>query len=90
MRRPLCVKCQMDMRAERNGVTVVETYMGDKSPYKTMRADLFKCPCCGFEVISGIADTPFWRAHHEKSFEEAMAETSGLIYWWHEKCSGTE
>jgi hypothetical protein len=55
--------CGRFMRVKKNGVTVEE--LGeDGAPYKLWDADLFECPECGVEIISGFGRTPM--AEHYK------------------------
>ncbi len=68
--KPICVKCQCFYRPERNGEIFVEGMpiapMAKKGraepekwkPYKIWRGDLWKCPECGHEIISGVAFNP--------------------------------
>lgn len=64
----ICVKCEKEMRPEKNGV-YIEEHMNDGSPYKIWHADLWKCPVCGTELICGFAINP--TAHH---FEDHYSE----------------
>ena len=49
----ICVRCEVEMRVKTNGVLLVEaaTY-----GFVTARdADLWHCPVCDFEIVSGAA-----------------------------------
>jgi len=43
----ICVKCFADLRCETNGVSVA------RDPHYVQSADLYKCPECGYEVLTG-------------------------------------
>ena len=58
--RPVCVKCQTEMKPETNGVGVLD--IADFGPYKIWDADKWKCPKCGIEVIIGFGEQAI--AHH--------------------------
>ncbi len=47
--RPVCVKCNVELKAETNGVGLVD--MASFGEYKVWESDLYKCPCCGYEII---------------------------------------
>ncbi len=50
----LCAKCGKMMKVIKNGVTVrYGLYQG------YFRADLYECPQCGIQVISGLSDEIF-------------------------------
>ena len=50
MRQPVCVKCCMDMRCKKNEFTVESS----GSPSVHWSGDLFECPGCGMEVVTGF------------------------------------
>ena len=64
----ICVECNRKMRVEKNGV-VWEDLIPPDVPYKLYMADLWKCPGCDWQIITGSATTPF--AEH---FEPGYAE----------------
>lgn len=65
----VCKPCRLFLRPEKNGYIVEEGMPGAGripatdpsgwSPYKLWRADLWKCPGCGAEVVAGFAPHPF-------------------------------
>ena len=73
--RPVCAACQVDMRPECNGVGVLD--MADFGPCDLWDADLWECPKCGQQIVSGFGSNPISR-HYEgdrftnlvKSYEE--------------------
>ena len=67
--RPVCAKCEVEMRPEKNGVGVLD--MAEFGPYKIWDADLYKCPKCGYEVIVGFAHFAI-AEHHEANFESTV------------------
>lgn len=73
---PVCVPCKVFMRPERNGTAFEEGRFedGDTSvPYKLWIGDLFKCPDCGAQVISGFGREPM--AHHYEPDYAALVTT---------------
>jgi len=67
--RPICPKCHVEMRPERNGVGVLD--MADWGPYSLWDSDLWKCPECGVEVIGGFGEGPI-SAHYEDDFKRLI------------------
>ena len=67
--RPVCVKCNCELRPEKNGVGVLE--MADFGPYQVFDADLWKCPKCGLEVVGGFGCGPI-AAHYEETFQRVV------------------
>ena len=61
----ICVKCQKQMRPEKNGVFVLEK--ADFGPYQIWHADLWKCPQCEVEIIAGFGARPY-AEHYEPGF----------------------
>lgn len=49
--------CSRIMRVKKNGITVEETTESGE-PYRLWSADLWACPNCGIEVISGFGRHP--------------------------------
>ena len=49
-----CVSCQTYLAAAKNGIIVLETMSDRITPYKIWMADLFECPDCGYQLISGF------------------------------------
>ena len=81
--RPVCVKCQVEMRPEKNGIGVLD--MADFGPYKIWDADKWKCPKCAIEVIIGFgqqAIAEHYEAERFKHFCEGYEEQGLLIKCW--------
>ncbi len=74
---PLCWHCGLEMRPEKNGVAVIE--MASFGPAAIWAADLWKCPECGIEVVSGLGNSPIAEHYKEAEFarELAAAQASG-------------
>lgn len=60
--RPVCVKCNCELRPERNGVGILD--MNDNGAYELWDADMWKCPTCGYLVVGGFAYNPI-SAHYK-------------------------
>ena len=58
---PICVKCNLEMRPDTNGVTVLLMAYDPPQPYEAYDADLVKCPNCDMQVVVGTAYNAFWR-----------------------------
>lgn len=68
MARHVCASCQFEMRCKRNGVAVA--VMQREIPVYLCEADLWHCPICGYEIVTGIGN-PYI---HFSSLEFAEAE----------------
>lgn len=55
----ICVKCLTDMRCEKNGVLVA------RDPHHVQNADLYKCPECAFELLTGAGNAHNWEYARE-------------------------
>ena len=53
MPAPICVKCQVEMRCEKNGQLVNDVRVGQLPP-TFWASDLFACPCCGIVIAMGF------------------------------------
>jgi len=66
MSKPICVKCGRSMKPEKNGVIAEEMQdPGMQQGYKKWSFDKWKCPICGYEVLSGCGCNPLAYAHDE-------------------------
>lgn len=76
--RPVCVKCQVEMRPEKSGVGLLD--MASYGPYKLWESDLYKCPKCGCEIITGFGDYAITE-HYEPSFTRILQayKDKGLV-----------
>jgi hypothetical protein len=63
--RPVCVKCETDMRPKKNGVYVLD-HAKVIGPYKLWSADLWVCPACEAEVVVGFGNSPM--EHYQEEF----------------------
>jgi hypothetical protein len=54
--RPVCVKCNCELRPETNGVGVWDRNKNGTS--KLWDADKWKCPKCGVEIVVGFGYNP--------------------------------
>jgi len=84
MPRMVCVKCQIKLKIKRNGVHVVETFGVDSDePYKLWRADLWECPDCGAQVVSGFGASNY-AEHYEADFAEQLRAAEPK--YWDKSC----
>lgn len=56
MKRPICVKCKVQMRPAKTGVDV--ELMTGAEPYQIWMGDLFRCPGCNIEIVTGFGGAP--------------------------------
>ena len=68
--RPVCVKCQVELRPEKNETIAV--YNDGEKDHEAFWCDLWKCPTCGYQVLFGFGVGPFM-AHYEADFKERLA-----------------
>ena len=75
--RPLCVKCQVEYRPEKNDVTVEE--MTSFGSYRLWSADLWECPSCHNQMIVGYGNSAY-AEHWMDSYKRALvsAEAFGV------------
>jgi hypothetical protein len=82
MLKPACVKCQRFMRPKKNGffftegMPIMNAEPGLKEPenwkpYKVWQADLWACPDCGLEILSGYGLNPI-AEHYQSTFLETQ------------------
>lgn len=88
--KPICVKCQRFFKIERNGVRFIEAMPGNGNPvagtfeahnwtpYKLWLGDLWKCPDCGAQTISGVGLQPISEHFHE-NFAELAKDASIVV-----------
>jgi hypothetical protein len=61
MPKQVCVECETSLKIEQNGVIVVEMFNEDRSIYRLWSADMWKCPLCGVEIVTGFGQSILWR-----------------------------
>jgi hypothetical protein len=66
--------CGRFMKVLKNSVTV-EEQLEDGSPYKLWDADLWACPDCGHQVISGFGREPL-AEHYQPGYAATRARLS--------------
>jgi hypothetical protein len=82
--RPICVKCHAFYKAKKNGFLFCEMIpLKEKiigwTPYKIWSGDLYECPLCKHQLISGAGREPI--AHHfDPDFQELMPKVEGSVY----------
>ncbi|KKL70271.1 hypothetical protein LCGC14_2106620 [marine sediment metagenome] len=66
MNRPICTKCEIEMKREQIGVIALYMYSGPPEPYKAVMPDKFQCPNCGDVIVAQFADNAFWECFHDE------------------------
>lgn len=80
MPRPICVKCEIEMRPKKNGVTV-EEFTEEGLSYKLWMGDLWECPICQASVIVGFGARSLAEHWHTDYATARAAEAErGRIY----------
>jgi len=69
MPRYVCAGCECLMTHERSGL-LVEERTDEDGPYKIWSADLWRCPHCGTELLTGFGAEPVHQ-HFEEGYEKA-------------------
>lgn len=81
--KPICVPCERFMRPKRNGYFFLEGMPitqphaigkgadADWKPYKLWTGDLWECPTCKHQLVSGVPHRPI-AEHYEDAFEEKV------------------
>jgi len=87
MPKPACLKCKCFYRPEKNGFRIIEgmpicDYNGENirgnnkpecwKPYKVWEADLWECPECHHQLITGFGMRPL-SEHYKDDFEKLSA-----------------
>ena len=77
--KPVCVPCERFYRPKKNGFAFTEGMPKEGNPraglaepdrwqpYKLWMGDLWECPDCGHQIISGVGHTPL-AEHYEDNF----------------------
>jgi glycine cleavage system H lipoate-binding protein len=68
--KPVCVKCQIGMRVDLNGVAVIDTFQDPPKPYQLWSADQWICPVCGHKIINGFSNVSI--QHFQGEFAERL------------------
>ncbi len=76
--RPVCVKCQVELRVEQNGFGVLD--FADFGEYQLWSADKYKCPKCSIEIVIGFGNN-YISTHYCEDFEKKIAlfRATGLV-----------
>ena len=65
------------MHVKQNSVTVEER-LEDQSPYKLWDADLYECPECGVEIITGFGQAPL-AEHWQPTYAAQRARLEPIV-----------
>lgn len=77
--RPVCVKCNRELRPETNGVGCLD--MTGLGPYAVWDSDKWKCPVCGYEILVGFGQNPLAYHHQGAYFDKVRGgyDERGLL-----------
>ena len=76
MRRPICVKCEIEMRPEENDVRVINWFSLPPEPDTIWCADVWKCPICGVKIVCGFGHAAY-AYHYQEGFEQSLENARG-------------
>ena len=83
MPKLVCIKCEVELKPEHNGVKVAELFQRNEAIYKVWTADKWKCPICGVEIVAVFGAQPLME-HYEGDInaflEELRAKGDKIIY----------
>jgi hypothetical protein len=65
----VCCTCEVEMRLETAGVTVLEHARSE--PYKLWQADRYECPICGNRIVTRFAHQAL-SEHFRADFQETL------------------
>jgi len=93
--KPICVKCQCFYRVRRNSFAFIEGMPNGTAaprenirglrkpeawqPYKLWNGDLWECPDCGHQTISGVGFVPI-AEHYQPQFGKAVETFRPTVY----------
>lgn len=67
--RPVCVKCQVEMRCRESGVGCLD--MANFGPYKIWDSDFYECPKCGYQILTGFGKEAM-SEHYMDNFDHTV------------------
>lgn len=70
----VCGRCDAFMRVALNGVRVREMKENGR-PYRVWAADLWRCPICGWELVTGFGNGPL--AHYGTEAYQPYIDAAG-------------
>ena len=77
MPKNICVKCEVEFKPFENGVIVAEMFQNNTALYRLWSADLWQCPKCGYQIVSGYGNHAY-AEHFEQNLEKIIAEETVL------------
>jgi hypothetical protein len=51
----------------------------DPRPYQLIQGDIHRCPKCGYEIVTGLAEQPF-AVHYQADFDKVFSDTINNPY----------
>jgi len=79
MSKPVCVPCGREFKVIKNGTVAQENIGPNGEPYKIWSADLWECPVCHSQILSGFGNRPLSQVHHQ-DFKQ-IQETVEIIFY---------
>jgi DNA-directed RNA polymerase subunit RPC12/RpoP len=79
MPKPVCVSCKTEFQLKKNGVVALETIGPVGDPYKIWSSDLWECPRCHSQILSGYGLNPL--SHRgDPDFREYRKKVEIIFY----------
>ena len=81
MPAPVCVTCQVEFRVKRNDIAA--ELMAAERSYQVWSADLWECPSCHFQIVSGFGACPIFE-HFQAGYIYSLERQSvnGHARYW--------
>ena len=79
MPKPVCISCGREFRVKKIGVRAQENIGANGEPYKIWSADIWECPKCLYQIISGYGSKPMSNVF-DKDFKQ-IQETVEIIFY---------
>jgi len=73
LKKPVCVRCNVEFRPEKTGVYVVEMYQKNQEIYQIWQADIWQCAICRAQVVFGFGNQPIM-AHYDGDCNAKLEE----------------
>jgi hypothetical protein len=70
----ICVPCARFLKPKKVGV-LAEELTTDQQPYKIWLADLYACPECGVEIVTGFGAHPISEHYRQDEYKSFAVRT---------------
>jgi hypothetical protein len=77
MPQPACVPCERLMKCVQTGA-FLEELKENGDPYKLWACDVFACPTCGREVVTGYGGEPIATVAKRQDYDQTVKNVSRI------------